>query len=92
MPSIAVFVLPHFLVMPFVIASSDLVVTLAERIARVYAGHLPVKLFAPPLPLPRFTIGGYYWHERTLDDPALTWLRAQTRKLGIERKPAALQP
>jgi DNA-binding transcriptional LysR family regulator len=82
--------LPHFLVMPYVIASSDLVVTLAERVARVYAGHLPVQLFAPPLPLPRFTIGGY-WHERASDDPALVWLRAQTRTLGIERKPPRLK-
>lgn len=74
--------LPHFLVMPFAIAASDLVVTLAERIARVFAHKLPVKIFTPPLELPRFTIAGY-WHERSHDDPALEWLRAQTQALGI---------
>jgi DNA-binding transcriptional LysR family regulator len=49
--------LPDFLVMPYVIASSDLVVTMAERIARVYAGQLGLALFEPPLSLPRFVIG-----------------------------------
>lgn len=74
--------LPHFLVMPFAVASSDLVVTVAERLARVFAGQLPVAIFAPPIELPRFTIAGY-WHERAADDPALVWLRAQTQSLGI---------
>jgi hypothetical protein len=32
--------LPHALVMPFAIAASDLVVTMAERVARIYAGML----------------------------------------------------
>ena len=76
--------LPHFLVMPFIISSSDLVVTIAERIARVYASHLPLKLFAPPLALTRFTIAAY-WHERDAHDPALSWLRRQLQTLGIER-------
>lgn len=70
--------LPHFLVMPFAVASSDLVVTLAARVARVYGGHLPVALFAPPLPLPRFAIAAY-WHERSADDPAWAWVREQTK-------------
>lgn len=57
---------------------------MAERVARVYAGHLPVALFAPPLTLPRFTIGAY-WNERDERDPVLHWLRARVRSLGIER-------
>ena len=51
--------LPHFLVMPFVIAASDLVVTMAERVARIYAQVLPVRLFHPPLSLPKFRIASY---------------------------------
>ncbi|HKP63027.1 MAG TPA: LysR substrate-binding domain-containing protein [Polyangiales bacterium] len=77
--------LPHFLVMPFVIASSDLVVTLAERVARVYAGRLPVALFNPPLALPRFSIAAY-WHERSMDDPAWVWVREQTRRANARGK------
>jgi DNA-binding transcriptional LysR family regulator len=73
-------VLPHFLVMPFLIASSDLVLTLAERIARTYAHLLRIALFEPPLRLPGFTIG-FYWHQRDLHDPALAWFRGQTSAL-----------
>jgi DNA-binding transcriptional LysR family regulator len=76
--------LPHFLVMPYMIAASDLVVTMAERVARVYAGHLPLAFFEPPLSVPRFVIGSY-WHERASDDPVLVWVREQTRALGIDR-------
>jgi DNA-binding transcriptional LysR family regulator len=67
---------PHFLVMPFLVASSDLVLTLGERIARRYATFLPVVLFEPPLSLRGFTIG-LYWHEKDANDPALAWLRDQ---------------
>ena len=60
-------------------------VSLAERVARVYADRLPVSLFAPPLRLPRFNIGAF-WHERDAHDPALAWLRSQIPELGIERR------
>jgi DNA-binding transcriptional LysR family regulator len=72
---------PHFLVMPFLIASSDLVLTLGERIARLYANFLPVVLFEPPLGLPRFTIG-LFWHEKDANDPALAWLRQQIAEVA----------
>jgi DNA-binding transcriptional LysR family regulator len=72
---------PHFLVMPFLVASSDLVLTLGERIARLYARFLPVVLFEPPLPLPGFTIG-LFWHEKDANDPALAWLREQIAQVA----------
>jgi DNA-binding transcriptional LysR family regulator len=68
--------LPHFLAMPFLIAESDLVVTIAERIARTVGARLPVATFEPPLPVPGFTLG-VYWHSRDGGDPALTWIREQ---------------
>src|SRR6185436_16132773 len=67
---------PHFLVMPFLVASSDLVLTLGERIARRYSTFLPVVLLEPPLSLRGFTVG-LYWHEKDANDPALAWLREQ---------------
>lgn len=65
---------PHFLVAPYAIASSDLVLTLAERVARAYAATLPLVIVEPPLPLPDFTMG-MVWHERHQADPGHTWLR-----------------
>jgi DNA-binding transcriptional LysR family regulator len=73
--------LPHFLVMPWAIAASDLVLTAPRRIARAYAPLLPVVLFEPPLPLPGFTIG-LHWHQRDAHDPALAWIRDEIRGLG----------
>lgn len=67
---------PHFLVMPFLVAASDLVVTLAERVARTYARSLPLTRFAPPLALPGFTVG-LFMHERHRHDPALVWFRQE---------------
>jgi DNA-binding transcriptional LysR family regulator len=69
-------VLPHFLVMPFLIAASDLVLTLAEQVARIYADVLPIALFKPPLAVPGFATG-FFWHERDRPDPGLAWVRSE---------------
>jgi DNA-binding transcriptional LysR family regulator len=65
---------PHFLVAPRLVAGSDLVLTLAERVARAFAAHLPITIFEPPLPLPTFTLS-LVWHERLEADPGHAWLR-----------------
>jgi len=67
---------PHFLIAPHVIAASDLVVTLATRVARIYAEPLGLVLLPPPLELPSFTLS-MVWHERAHHDPAQRWLREQ---------------
>jgi DNA-binding transcriptional LysR family regulator len=73
--SVAVAV-PHFLVAPHVVASSDLLLTVAERIAGVLAEPLGLVVLAPPteLGLTGFTVSTL-WHERTHDDPARRWVR-----------------
>jgi DNA-binding transcriptional LysR family regulator len=83
--------LPHFLVMPFVVAASDLVLTVGERVARTYAGLLPITVFEPPLAVPGFTVG-MFWHEKVEHDPALGWFRGEmsalARGLGSGGRPA----
>jgi DNA-binding transcriptional LysR family regulator len=64
---------PHFLVIPHIIARTDLVVTLAERVARAFS-HLPIVAVPPPLDLPGFTVA-MVWHERLDTDPGHAWLR-----------------
>lgn len=67
---------PHFLVVPYLIASSDLIATLASRVAAAFADALGLVTMAPPLALPRFQIA-LAWHERDQDDPPHRWLREQ---------------
>jgi DNA-binding transcriptional LysR family regulator len=72
---------PHFLVAPHVIASSDLVVTIAERIARRFADLLPLSVVEPPLAIDRFSVH-LLWHERHDADPGNAWLRSLLAELG----------
>lgn len=66
--------IPHFLVAPFVVASTDLVLTLATRVARELAPQLGLRTMAPPTELPRFSMA-MAWNERHHADPAHAWLR-----------------
>lgn len=74
---------PHFLVAPHVVASTDLVITLSERVARRFATLLPLVIVEPPLELPRFSVH-LIWHERQQSDPANAWLREVLAQLGAE--------
>ncbi|HEY8088844.1 MAG TPA: LysR family transcriptional regulator [Polyangiaceae bacterium] len=67
---------PHFLIAPHLVASSDLLLTLARRVAAVLAAPLKLAVLAPPpeLSLEGFTMSAV-WHDRTHDDPAHRWLR-----------------
>lgn len=65
---------PHFLVLPLVVAQSDLIVIMAERIANVFASIVPLKIMPPPLRLPSYDVK-LFWHERFHRDPASQWLR-----------------
>ncbi|AKU94171.1 Transcriptional regulator [Labilithrix luteola] len=65
---------PHFLVAPHVVQDTDLVLTLAERVARMFSPMLGLAQFAPPLPIPGFAMS-MVWHERMHSDSAHAWLR-----------------
>lgn len=65
----------HFLSVPALVSQTDLVAALDRRVAQVFARPLGLKLFAPPLSLPKGSIG-QVWHEQHERDPALVWLRS----------------
>ncbi len=67
---------PHFLVVPYLIASSDLIATLATRVAETFADMLGLVTMPPPLALPKFDMA-LAWHERNHDDAPHRWLREQ---------------
>jgi DNA-binding transcriptional LysR family regulator len=74
-----------FLVAPAVVAGSDLVLTLPERVARPLAGPFGLRVLEPPFAVPAFTMF-QVWHERRRGDPAHAWLRGllaqASKKLG----------
>jgi DNA-binding transcriptional LysR family regulator len=63
-----------------IVAGSDLLLTMPLRQAQVRSRLLPLKLFAPPLPIPRVQLHLYRLRE-TSDAPASRWLRAELRAL-----------
>lgn len=67
---------PHFLIAPHVVASTDLVMTVAWRIAEAFRKSHRLVVRAPPLALPTFPMH-LVWHERTHAEPAHRWLREQ---------------
>jgi DNA-binding transcriptional LysR family regulator len=65
---------PHSMVLPMVIASSDLLAIMPSRVAAQFARMLPLKMLQPPLKLPMYDIK-LFWHERFHADSANRWLR-----------------
>ncbi len=67
--------LPQFLVAPFVVADTDLVGTVASRVARrLAAAELGIAVHEPPIALPDWPLA-MMWHRRADDHPSMAWLR-----------------
>jgi DNA-binding transcriptional LysR family regulator len=68
---------------PLIVANSDLVTLIAERVARHFAKLLDLAVFEPPIPMRGFTIDLLASTARSAD-PALQWLRNQTLQICSE--------
>ncbi len=77
-------VVPHFLVAPAIIASSDLIWTAPTELARSLAERYPIALRPHPLDIPPFSMV-MRWHLRLDRDPGLSWLRQQIREAATTR-------
>jgi DNA-binding transcriptional LysR family regulator len=64
----------HFMTVPVLVARTDFVAALDRRVAEVFAAPLGLKLFKPPLALPKGTVG-QVWHEQQHSEPGHRWLR-----------------
>jgi DNA-binding transcriptional LysR family regulator len=73
----------HFLTVPVLVSQTDYVAALDRRVAEVFAAPLGLKLFAPPLKLPKGSIG-QVWHEQQDGDPAQRWLRGVIASVAAE--------
>lgn len=71
---------PTFLGVPFVIAQTDLIATLPERLVQRFTDIAPVRIFEPPLSLDRLNVV-LMWHDRTHNNPLHRWLRELVTRL-----------
>ncbi len=72
-----VLVTPHFLSIPFVIARSDLVTAIPEKVATYFASLSP-DLAVATLPFEEVTLElKLHWHRRFDNEPRSRWLRQQ---------------
>lgn len=75
---------PHFLVVPMILARTDLIVTVPSRVAAVFARLGNFKVLKLPLPMPSFEVR-LHWHQRYNQDPANRWLRGVMAELYAEQ-------
>ena len=75
---------PHFVVVPLIVAGTDLVVSLPSRVAGASARLVKVKVHPLPIPIPSFDVS-LFWHERVENDPANQWLRGTLIELFGDR-------
>jgi DNA-binding transcriptional LysR family regulator len=71
---------PHFLIAPFVIANTNLIATLAERVATTYSDVLDLCIQPLPLDVAGFSFQ-MLWHTKNNNDPAHLWLRAMIEEV-----------
>lgn len=71
---------PHYGLVPAILANTDYVCTLPVRFLQRFSGQL--EIFALPLELPEFPIA-MAWHPRSEYDAGHRWLRAQLKSVKL---------
>jgi DNA-binding transcriptional LysR family regulator len=66
--------LPHFVAVPYIVAGTDLVVTVPEKLAQQAAGPFGLVQRALPMDLPSFEVN-VFWHRRAHQEAGNRWLR-----------------
>jgi DNA-binding transcriptional LysR family regulator len=74
---------PHFSVLPLVVARTGAIATLSRRLATVYAGDARLALREPPVDMHRRKLQ-MIWHQRTDADQGARFLRALVREAVSE--------
>ena len=79
---------PHFGLMPWMVAQSDLVMTTGRLFCSRYVDRLPVRIVRCPAGFPALN---YYqlWHDVTQTSAASRWLREQVREVARSLVPRA---
>ncbi len=69
----------HFMAVPFLLANSDCIALLPNRMAQQCAKAMKLKILPPPIPVEGFTVS-MVWHQRNTNNPSHQWLRQQIIK------------
>lgn len=69
------FQVPHFTAVPYIVAGTDLVVTVPRKLAERAAAPFQLDFIKPPLRLPLLQTN-MFWHRRFGQDAGNLWLRA----------------
>lgn len=67
-------VLPHFVAVPSVLAATDLLATLPERLAHILNRGDAFRIYALPVHVPKAAVT-MHWHEHFNDDEGIVWMR-----------------
>jgi DNA-binding transcriptional LysR family regulator len=73
---------PHF-----IIAKSEMVITVPRAVGQVWAERADLQLLDPPIAIPPIPLK-QFWHRRFNEDGRLAWLRATIADLFLGRDPA----
>ncbi|MGI4843115.1 MAG: LysR family transcriptional regulator [Janthinobacterium lividum] len=77
------FRVPHFTAVPYMAATSDLVVTVPQKLAERAAAPFGLEWIVPPLELPALQTN-VFWHRRYNQDPGNQWLRGLLAEVFAE--------
>lgn len=80
---------PHFLALPIIVASTDMIATVPEPLAAAFRS-IDIQTIPHPIPFPELPIK-QFWHERYHDDPANRWLRQRCTSLFQESVRSSLK-
>lgn len=71
---------PHFMSIPFIIAATDLLVTVPYAVGESFLKIPSIRLIRPPLDIPKFDLK-QHWHRKYHKDEANVWIRSVIAKL-----------
>lgn len=76
---------PNLLISPAVVAQTDMIATVPDRIAQMASQNLPLQVLTPPLALGASDLS-MFWDDRMQNDSAHAWLRMTLREIAIKLK------
>jgi DNA-binding transcriptional LysR family regulator len=79
----SVLLLPSFLGLARIVAETEFIATVPEKLGRAMQRAENIELLPPPIPLPGFSVK-QHWHERYHADPANRWFRQAIASLFLE--------